>query len=63
MKEREADYFARCLLMPSDIIKAFLEADFIKRMNFDEKVKWISSLFNVTSKKATQILKEDLALS
>lgn len=59
-EEKEADFFARCLLMPEKMIKPFLEFDPIKSVSWDNKVSLVSRLFNVTKKKAEQRLREDL---
>lgn len=56
--EKEADFFARCLLMPKMMITQFLNIDVVKNMNFDEKVLLISRLFAVTPKKAIERLIE-----
>lgn len=58
--EKEADFFARCLLMPKNVLETILKLDFLKDMPFDGKVALISRIFNVTKKKAEQRLKEDL---
>ena len=58
--EKEADFFARCLLMPRNLLLAVLELDFMKNMQWDEKVTLTARIFNVTKKKAEQRLKEDL---
>lgn len=57
--EQEADYFARCLLMPESIMKAILSISFIEILPLKEKAIIISRIFNVTINKATQRLKED----
>lgn len=60
LEEKEADYFARCLLMPKDIIDVLLEIKFIKDSSEENKISLISRIFNVTRKKAKQRIKEDL---
>lgn len=59
-QELEADYFARCLLMPKNLVKSFLDLDFLKDATLDEKISAVARVFNVTHKKAQQRLKEDL---
>lgn len=59
-QEREADFFARCLLMPRDLVDALLSLDFIKGATIDDKAILVSKVFTVTFKKAMQRLKEDL---
>ncbi|MBS6715065.1 MAG: ImmA/IrrE family metallo-endopeptidase [Dialister sp.] len=55
-EEQEAEYFARCILMPEEIIR-----DTINRINqspIDQKVEAISKMCNVTKKKADYRLRE-----
>lgn len=59
-EELEADFFARCLLMPSDLVNSILSGDIAKKMDADEKTLLISRVFNVTPKKAKIRLEEDL---
>ena len=58
--EREADYFARCLLMPKEAVDILLKLPIFKNASFNDKVSLIARVFNVTKKKANQRLKEDL---
>lgn len=60
--EQEADFFARCLLMPEEQINNILQLDFAKKLQSNDKVDLISRTFNVTRKKSIQRLKEDLNL-
>ena len=57
--EKEADYFARCLLMPKDLVDILLGIDFVKDVSFKDKVAIVARMFNVTKKKAEQRLRED----
>lgn len=57
--EKEADYFARCLLMPRQLIEQVFDLWGMKTASLDEKVSLISEVFNVTKKKAKQRLAED----
>lgn len=59
-EEKEADYFARCLLMPKSIIETALNVEFIKNSSHEDKVALIARIFNVTKKKARTRLEEDL---
>ena len=59
-QEREADFFARCLLMPRNLVNEFLSMGSMKNLSLDEKAMLIARVFNVTFKKAYQRLKEDL---
>ena len=59
-EEKEADYFARCLLMPEDWVRAFLNLLQPDGTTWENKVSLVSRVFNVTKKKAEQRLKEDL---
>lgn len=64
-KELEADYFARCLLMPRSLVQAAVQS-FIPSINKIENetegesdiVNMVSSMFNVTPKKARIRLNE-----
>lgn len=60
LEEKEADYFARCLLMPKHIIDVILDIDFVKKSSYDSKIALIARIFNVTKKKVKQRLEEDL---
>ena len=57
--EEEADFFARCLLMPRQLVEVLLRT-LPQSTSLDEKAKRIASTFGVTEKKATQRLTEDL---
>lgn len=57
--EEEADFFARCLLMPRAQVESEL-SKLSEDSTASEKVEWISQKFGVTEKKARQRLKEDL---
>lgn len=50
--EKEADFFARCLLMPRKLIYEALNVEYAKDMKKDEKISLVSRTFNVTEKKA-----------
>lgn len=56
--EKEADLFARCLLMPRNIMLQVLGFEFVKNMDIEEKISLIARVFNVTKKKATIRIKE-----
>lgn len=58
--EKEADYFARCLLMPKHLVENVINLWGIKDASIEEKVSVISDIFKVTEKKARQRLVEDL---
>lgn len=58
--EKEADFFARCLLMPKKIVDILLDIDLVKDFSYENKIALISRIFNVTKKKATERLKDDL---
>lgn len=60
LEEKEADFFARCLLMPKNLINQILELSFMKNLPLERKISVISKLFNVTEKKARIRLTEDL---
>lgn len=51
-EEQEADYFARCLLMPRQLVCDLLNVDGIKEQNLCDKANVISRLFFVTLTKA-----------
>lgn len=61
--EQEADYFARCLLMPEKFINQVLKLNFAQNLDLEGKADLISRLFNVTKKKAYQRLDEDLHIA
>lgn len=60
-EEREADYFARCLLMPRKLLCDVLDVDGIKEQSLCDKANIISRLFSVTLTKA-KIRIEELGL-
>lgn len=60
LEEKEADYFARCLLMPRNIIDILLNIDYVKEMPYEVRISLIARIFNVTPKKVKQRLEEDL---
>lgn len=62
-REEEADYFARCLLMPRALVEKFVAIEEVKETNLDEQAGLIARVFNVTPKKAKQRLCEDLGVS
>lgn len=57
-KEKEADFFARCLLMPKKLITELMSLSMFNSMNIEQKTEFISNAFNVTTKKAYQRLFE-----
>ena len=57
-QEQEADFFARCLLMPRKLVEEVLEGVADERLSDNEKAKYIASIFNVTEKKAKVRIKE-----
>lgn len=59
--EQEAEYFARCLLMPEKSIRELTELSAVANGSFEDKVAMIARFFNVTQKKASQRM-EDLVL-
>ena len=61
-QEEEADYFARCLLMPRALVKKFVDMEEVKETNWNEWADLIARVFNVTPKKAKQRLCEDLGV-
>ena len=56
--EKEADYFALCLLMPEELVKTVLNDNSKQEMSFEQKVDCVSEAFYVTEKKARERLKE-----
>lgn len=62
-EEKEADYFARCLLMPETALRSLLNLDFVKGLSFTTKIMLVSRFFNVTQNKAIQRVKEDLCIN
>ena len=57
-QEQEADYFARCLLMPERLIIPMMKDNDFKQLTPNTKISYISKVFNVTPKKAKKRLKE-----
>ena len=57
-KEKDADFFARCLLMPQKLVSQFMDLDMFKASSESPKIEFISNVFNVTVKKARQRLLE-----
>lgn len=51
-EEREADFFARCLLMPQKAIQELATLEMYKAMTDLQKIDFISNAFKVTAKKA-----------
>ena len=60
--EEEADYFARCFLMPKDTVTSILKSEALANLSDGQKISAISRMFNVTEKKAGVRLREDLQL-
>ena len=60
--EKEADYFARCLLMPRNLVEKTLSLFGMNEASVEEKVVLIARTFNVTEKKAHIRLVEDLVI-
>ncbi len=58
LEEQEADFFARCLLMPRRLMEEVTSSITYQSMNETEKISYIREFFNVTEKKARQRLKE-----
>lgn len=58
LEEKEADYFARCLLMPRKLIEDALNVGNINEQNLCTKASVISRLFAVTIKKAKMRIEE-----
>lgn len=56
--EQEADFFARCLLMPRSLIESVKKSETYNKLSDSEKIPYICQIFNVTEKKAKQRLKE-----
>lgn len=56
--EQEADFFARCLLMPRKLMYEVTNSDDYKKLTDGGRVAYIAKIFNVTEKKAKQRLKE-----
>ena len=56
--EKEADFFARCLLMPREQMEKILFEQLLLVDDKDYIIKHISQTFNVTEKKAKQRIKE-----
>lgn len=56
--EREADFFARCLLMPKATLLNVLNIELVKNMSIEEKISFVARVFNVTKKKANDRLLE-----
>lgn len=61
-QEEEADFFARCLLMPRALVEKFVSIEEVKETNLNEQVDLIARIFKVTPKKAKQRLCEDLGV-
>ena len=61
-QEREAEYFARCLLMPEQCVRELMRISGMAEGSLDEKTAMISRFFNVTRKKALRRM-EDLVLA
>ncbi len=57
-EEREADYFARCLLMPRKLVSDILDVEGIKEQSLCDKASMISRLFSVTLTKAKTRIEE-----
>lgn len=57
-QEKEADYFARCLLMPKKLMNDVYNLWDLKNASADEKVTTIADSFNVSRKKAKLRLTE-----
>lgn len=56
--EKEAEYFARCLLMPKTLMTNVLDVDGIKDQSLCDKASMISRLFSVTLSKAKARIQE-----
>lgn len=56
--EKEAEYFARCLLMPKDLISNLLSVEGVKEQDLCAKANMVSRLFSVTLTKAKQRIEE-----
>ena len=57
-EEREADYYARCLLMPCRLVSNILDVDGIREQSLCDKASIISRLFAVTITKAKTRIEE-----
>lgn len=57
-KELEADLFARCLLMPKKLVNKLLENASFQQLKTESQINYISTVFNVTTKKAQERLKD-----
>ncbi len=57
-EEKEADYFARCLLMPETLVSNVLSLYQINDQDLCTKAKFVSKMFSVTLTKAKQRLSE-----
>lgn len=57
-EEQEADFFARCLLMPRKLVNEVLESISSEKLSDNEKAKYVAEIFNVTEKKARVRIKE-----
>lgn len=62
-EEIEAEYFARCLLMPEKTIKELLNLKTIQELGLREKINTVARMFNVTTSKAQQRLQNDFGFS
>lgn len=58
LTEEEADYFARCLLMPKNLVTDWLSINEMKGQDLSAKANIISRLFSVTLTKAKDRIKE-----
>ena len=58
LTEQEADFFARCLLMPKKIMNEVMNSETYKKLSESGRISYICEIFNVTEKKAKQRLKE-----
>ena len=56
--EREADYFARCLLMPRKLICQALNDKNVTMLNSENKIDYIAKIFDVTPNKAKERLRD-----
>lgn len=57
-KEREADLFARSLLMPKKLVDQLLCRSSFNQLNTENKINYMAAIFNVTPKKAQERLKD-----
>lgn len=57
-EEREADYFARCLLMPKVVVLDVLQIEGVKEQSLCDKADIVSRLFSVTRSKAKERIEE-----